>query len=179
MIGLQQPNTSFMLISSEKLSDMVSILYAKEYQIIPIKGFYKGNYEDSVMAFSNVDNDTLRNDVLQLINFFKEECAIVKYRGEGNSKKLFKDGSEKPLGVVMYNTDSENISYLHNGVSFSFVETVRYWKPKKLEDFRVGMMIEYFNNNKWYQKEVKDPSEEWEKLYKLLTKYEKVRVAAK
>ena len=82
------------------------------------------------------------------------------------------------MGITLYNTDEENISYLYNGVSFSFVEKVRYWKPTKMEDFKVGMLVEYLNNNKWYQKKVEDPLKDWNDMFKLLTKYEKVRVAS-
>jgi hypothetical protein len=178
-MNLQEQNMSYVILSSDKLDDMISILYAKEYQIIPIKGYYRGQYEDSVIAFGRVDNDDLRKDVLFLLNHFHQECAIIKYLGETSVKKIFKDGSEKPLGIVMYNTDAENISYLYNGVSFSFVEQVRYWKPTKKEDFRVGMLVEYFNKDKWYERLVEDPSQEYEKLYKLLIKYNKVRVASK
>jgi len=178
-MNLQEQNMSYVILSSDKLDDMISILYSKEYQIIPIKGYYRGQYEDSVIAFGRVDNDNLRKDVLFLINHFHQECAIIKYLGETSVKKIFKDGSEKPLGIVMYNTDAENISYLYNGVSFSFVEQVRYWKPTKKEDFRVGMLVEYFNKDKWYERLVEDPSQEYEKIYKLLIKYDKVRVASK
>ncbi len=173
---LQQPNASYVILSSSKLDDMVSILYAKEYQIIPIKGFYRGQYEDSVIAYGPVDNDNLRKDTLFLLNHFHQDCAIIKYMGDSGAKKLFKDGSEKPLGIVMFNTDSENMSYLYNGTSFSFVETKRYWKPTKKEDFRVGMLVEYFSNNKWYEKKVENPNNEYEDLYKLLIKYDKIRV---
>jgi hypothetical protein len=179
MLALQNENVSYLIISSPKLDDMMSILYAKEYQILPIQGFYKGQYENSIIASASVDNDQLRNDGIFLLEHFGEDCAIIKYVGESGAKKLFKDGSEKPMGIVMYNTDSENRSFLHNGFSFSFVESKRYWKPKKIEDFRVGMIVEYFNNNKWYQKQVQNPSEEWEKMYKLLIKYDKLRVESK
>ena len=177
---LEQSNTSYVILSSDKLDDMVSILYAKDYHVIPIKGYYRGHYEDSVIAFSKVDNnDELRKDILFLLNQFQQECAIVKYFGETSAKKIFSDGSEKPLGIVMYNTDAENFSYLYNGVSFSFIESVRYWKPTKKEDFKVGMLVEYFNNNKWYERKVENPSDEYESLYKLLVKYDKVRVVSK
>ena len=83
------------------------------------------------------------------------------------------------MGIAIYNTDAENISYLYNGVSFSFVEQVRYWKPTKKEDFRVGMLVEYFNNNKWYEKKVEDPINEYDKIYKLMIKYDKIRVVSK
>lgn len=178
MIDLSSPKISYIVLSSEKLDDMVSILYAKNYQILPIKGYYHGQYEDSVIAFGP-DNEELRKDLIFLLNHFQQECGIIKYQGESNAKKVFHDGSEKPMGIVLYNTDSENISYLYNGVSFSFVEQARYWKPTKKEDFKVGMLVEYFNNNKWYEKRVENPSEEYEKLYKLFIKYDKIRVMSK
>ena len=78
MTGLEHRDASFILLSSPKLDDMISILYAKEYQVLPIKGYYQGQYEDSVMGYGRVDNDTLRNDVLFLLNHFHEECAIIK-----------------------------------------------------------------------------------------------------
>ena len=151
---------SFILLSSDKLDDMVSVLYAKNYQIIPIQGYYQGQYEDCVIAFSNIDN------------------CVIKYLGETGVKKLFRDGSEKIMDISLYNTDSDNVSYLYNGLSFSFIEQQRYWRPTKKEDFRVGMLVEYLNNNKWYQKTVEDPNSEWDDIWKLLIKYDKVRVAS-
>jgi len=179
VIDLSNPKLSFILLSSDKLDDMISILYAKEYQILPLQGYYQGQYENSAMAFSSVDNDELRKDLIFLLNHFHQDCGIIKYIGEKNAKKVFRDGSEKPLGITLYNTDSENISYLYNGLSFSFVEQTRYWKPNKKEDFKVGMIVEYLSNNKWYQKKVENPKQEWDDMYKLLSKYDKLRVAVK
>lgn len=179
MIDLSNSKLSFILLSSDRLDDMISILYAKDYQIIPLRGYYQGQYEDSAMALSSIDNDELRKDLIFLLNQFHQDCGIIKYIGETNAKKVFRDGSEKPMGITLYNTDSENISYLYNGLSFSFVEQVRYWKPTKIEDFRVGMIVEYLNNNKWYQKKVENPKQEWDDMYKLLSKYDKLRVVSK
>jgi len=178
MIALNQPNISFVIFCSQKLNDIISILYAKDYVVMPLQSFYHGDYEDSVMAFSKVDNDILRQDVLQLLNIFHEDFAIIKYNGEGEAKKIFRDGQEKPLKIIEFNTDSDNRSFLYNGISFSFLESVRYWKPTKKEDFTVGMLVEYFNGNKWSQKEVKNPNEDYEKFFKLLIKYDKLRVAS-
>ena len=47
-----------------------------------------------------------------------------------------------------------------------------------MEDFRVGMIVEYLNKNKWYQKTIEDPTLEWHDMFKLLIKYDKVRVAS-
>ncbi len=176
MIDLNNSKLSFILLSSDRLNDMISILYAKNYQIIPIKGYYKGQYEDSAMAFSNIDNDELRKDLIFLLNHFHQECGIIKYLGETGVKKIFSDGSEKPMGITLYNTDDENVSYLYNGFSFSFVEGKRYWKPTKVDDFKVGMIVEYLNNNKWYQRKVEDPKSEFDSIWKLLIRYDKVRV---
>ena len=176
---LQKSNSSYVIISSSKIDDIITILYSKEYQLVPIKGFYNGEYGDSVIAFGRVDNDTLRNDIIHLLNISSLDYAIVKYLGDTDVRKIFKDGSEKSMRVVMYNTDSENKSYLYNGLSFSFVENARYWKPSKKEDFRVGMIIEYFNKDKWCERLVEDPTQEYEKLYKLLIKYDKVRVQSR
>lgn len=175
MADLSNPKISYMVLSSDKLEDMISILYAKNYQIMPIKGYYQGQYEDSVIAYGP-DNDELRSDLIFLLNHFNQDCGIIKYLGETNAKKVFSDGSEKPMGIVLYNTDSENKSYLYNGVSFSFVEQARYWKPTKKEDFKVGMIVEYFNKNKWFKKTVEDPQSEYENFYKLFIKYDKIRV---
>lgn len=178
MLNLSNPELSFILLSSQNLDDMMSILWAKNYQILPIKGYYQDQYEDSALAFSATDNDELRKDMIFLLNHFHQDCGIIKYRGETGAKKIFKDGSEKPLGIVLYNTDSENISYLYNGISFSFVEQTRYWKPRGKEDLRVGMIVEYLNNKNWVKKEVRNLDSEFEDMYKLLIKYDKIRVAS-
>ena len=164
MIDLTNQKISYIVISSEKIDDIMSVLYAKNYQIIPLKGYYQGQYEDSLIAFG-VDNDELRKDLIFLLNHFRVDSGVVKYFGEIDAKKVNKDGSERPLSIVLYNTDSDNISYLYDGISFSFVEKARYWKPKKEEDFSTGMLVEYMNNNKWYTKEVVNVSEEYHKLY--------------
>ena len=123
MLGLEQPNTSYMLISSsENLDQITSVLYAKNYQILPIKGYFEGVFEDSIMAFGRTDNDEIRNDVLFLLGHFNEKNAIIKYLGESEAKRVFFNGSEEPLEIVMYNTNESNKSYIHSGISFSFVE---------------------------------------------------------
>ena len=176
MSGLEQPNTSYLIMSAENMDALTAVLWAKEYQILPIKGYYEGQFEDSVMAYKQVDNEELRRDAILLLDKYGQESAIVKYLGETEPRKIFYNGDEKPLGVVMFNTDSNNKSYLHNGVSFSFVEKARYWIPKNKHDLKPGMIVEYMNNNKWHQKRIHDLDQEWERMFNLLAKYEKLRV---
>ena len=131
MLGLNSQNISYLITSAN--NDVVSVLYAKDYQIVPIKGYYQGQFEDISFTFGKVDNDVLRKDALFLLNHFHLDSAIIKYIGESNSKRIFKDGSESLLDIDPYNTDSNNVSYIYKGHSFSFVETVRYWRPIKKE----------------------------------------------
>lgn len=179
MLGLEHQNTSYILISSEKLNQMTSVLYAKNYQILQLNEYFDGKFGDSIMVFNKGDNDDLRNDALFLLNHFHEDNAIIKYIGESDAKKIFKNGSESPMDILMFNTNESYKSYIHNGISFSFIEKTRYWKPKNSDDLKIGMVVEYQNNNKWYERIVINPKEEWEKLYKLLTKYDKVRIPNK
>lgn len=177
MVGLDQATSSYAIISSNRLDEMESILYGREYSIIPIKEFFQGSYTDSIISYGRVDNDNLRQDVLFLLNKFNQNSAIIKYLGESVIRKIFKDGSEVPVDMTLYNTDFDKASYIYNGYSFSFTEKKRYFFLTKKEEIKSGMMLEFFNNNKWVEKQVSNPELEYDKLYKLLMKYNKVRVS--
>jgi len=178
MNGLEQSDISYVIISSNRLDDIYSILYSKEYKIIPIKEYFDGEFKESIIFYGNGNNDDLRRDTLFLLNSYNEETAIIKYFGESHTNRILREGSERPLDLIKYNTDYNNISYIHEGISFSFKDSKRYWKPSKKEDFKVGMIVEYLNNNKWCESVVNNPETDWEKLYKLLVKYDKLRVVA-
>lgn len=176
MSGLEQPNASYLIVSADNMDALTSILWSKEYNILPIQGYYEGSFEDSVLAYKSVDNDELRRDAIKILDLHGQESAIIKYLGETEPRKIFYNGEERPMGVVMYNTDAKNKSYLHNGVSFSFVEKTMYWFPKSKSDLAQGMVVEFLNNNKWLEKRIHDLDEEWDKMLSLLVKYEKLRV---
>jgi hypothetical protein len=163
-------------INCEKIC---TILYSKDYTIIPVTGYYEGNYERSFIAICAGDSDTLRFDAIYLMDKFNQDSVIVKYKNENAATKVTPDGSEKPMSVAIYDSNLSNKTYLYNGVSFSFTEMKRYFFPKKKEDLKVGMIVEFFNNNKWTQKQVVNVDNEYEKMFKLLIKYEKVRVECK
>ena len=48
MNGLENIQSSYIILSADRLNEMISVLYSKEYQILPIQSYYKGNFEDSV-----------------------------------------------------------------------------------------------------------------------------------
>jgi hypothetical protein len=177
-MNLENINSSYLIISSDKIDDIISNLYTMDYSLVEMKS-YDGEYHDAIIAYNNgIDNDSLRESALTILDRLNQEFFIIKYKGEKSPKRLFKNGSERLLEVSMYNTD-DNLSYIYKGLSFSFLETKRYWIPKNKEDFRVGMVVEFLSNNKWTEKLVENPLEEWENVYKLMLKYNKIRVMSR
>lgn len=176
MLDLKNPNISYVLVSSDNLKALTSYLYSIGYNLLDIKGYYEGKFEDSIMAFSDKDSNEIFNDCIHMMEYFNQDCVIVKYKNDTSAKKIFKDGQERPLGILLYNTDSNNKSYIHDGLSFSFVEKQLYYFPKSKDDFKTGVIVECFSNNKWIEKRVINPDLEFDKMYALLIKYNKVRI---
>ena len=174
MLDLKSPQISFLLLSSD--SALSSYLYSRDYYIIDIKEYYEGKFEDSILAFTSIESNELRRDSIHIMEHFGQECAIIKYKDDSSPKKIFRDGQERPMDVILYNTDSNNRSYILNGLSFSFVDEQQYYIPRKKDDFKVGMIVELFSNNKWIEKKVHNPEIEFEKMYALLMKYNKIRI---
>lgn len=178
MLDLKNPNISYILVSSENLKSLNSYLYSRNYYLLDIKGYYEGKFEDSLIAFTDNDPNELYKDCMHIMEYFDQECIIAKYKNETSAKKIFKDGQERPLGILLYNTDADNKSYIHDGLSFSFVEKQLYYFPKSKDDFKEGMVVECFSNNKWIERKVVNPNVEFDKMYSLLMKYNKIRIPA-
>ena len=187
MLNLLDRKLAYILISPEKYYNsklendvncerICSILYSKDYTILQVQGYYKNKYEKAFLAFTEDTNDNLRFDAIYLMDKFHQESVIVKYRDYDFVNKIMSDGSEKNLSLVLYDSEMKDRTYLYNGVSFTFLENKKYYFPKKKEELRKGLIVEYYNNNNWVKKEVVNIEIEWDKLYKLLTKYEKLRV---
>lgn len=187
MINPIDKNVAYILISPEKsfnlpLENQVacerlcSVLYSKGYTILPVQGYYKNKYEKSFLAFTDDSNDDLRFDAIFLMDMFEQDTVIVKYRGDEFANKIFKDGSEKNLSLSTYDSEAKDKTFLHNGLSFTFTESKKYFFPKKKEELKSGMVVEFFNNNKWTTKQIGNLDVEFERMYKLLIKYEKLRV---
>jgi hypothetical protein len=174
MLDLKNPQISFLLLSSDRA--LSSYLYSRDYYIIDIKEYYDGKFEDSILAFTSIESNELRRDGIHIMEHFGQECAIIKYKDDYSPKKIFRDGQERSMDVILYNTDSNNRSYILNGLSFSFIEEQQYYIPVNKDDFKVGMIVELFSNNKWIEKKVHNPETEFEKMYALLMKYNKIRI---
>lgn len=187
MLNLTDPNISYLIISPEsnKLSQLdnhitcervCSILYSKDYTIIPINSYKNGLSDRSFIAISPNSNDDIRFDSIYLMDKFDCNSTIVKYRGEYDAVLIEKSGAERLLGLNIYDSNIEKKAYILEGVSFTFDIKKRYFFPKEKSELKNGMILEYFNNNKWTQKTVSNIDTEYDKLYKLLMKYQKIRI---
>lgn len=188
MFNLEDKKISYIIISPEKeykslldnknsCEKLQTILYSRGYTIIPVTGYYNGKYERSFIAISTENNDIIRKDAIFLIDEFNQESVIVKYKGESSPVKLLNNGEEKLLSLSMYSDNDNNKTYLYNGLSFTFLERKRYKFLSDKNQIRVGMIVEFFNNDRWIEKEVINLDVEYERMYKLLIKYGKLRTA--
>lgn len=190
MLNLNDKNTHYIIITANKKgvgkemnekrnSLLEDSLFRRNYRLVKLGGIYEGVEEDSFLAFKDVlpiVNNEIRYDVIELMDQFQQEAVIVKYLGEETPKKVTIDGGENPMGLVKYSGDTDNRSYFYDGVSFSFSERKRYYTPTKQSDFKEGMVVEYLNDNKiWVEKEVVNPEKEYNDMYKLLIKYNRIR----
>jgi hypothetical protein len=189
MFNITDPNLSYILFSPESKDSSeevnkkncekaCSMLYSKDYTVLFLTGLYEGNYEKSFLAIQSEQNDDeLRKDLIYFLDSFHQECGIIKYRNDDKPHKIFENGTEKPLSVILYNSDSNNKTYLYDGISFSFNEEKRYHFFRKKEELKPGMIVEYLNNNKWIEREIINVDSEYKDLYELLMKYSKVRIS--
>tara|TARA_R110000772_G_scaffold2410_4_gene8539 strand:- start:29920 stop:30480 length:561 start_codon:yes stop_codon:yes gene_type:complete len=183
---LNDPYINYIIISAYRsnednlknrldLSRLQDKLIFKDFTILEM-----GGTQPSYLAYKDCDNDELRYDAIELMDSFKQEFVIVKYLNESDAKKILFDGRELLLGVVEYSGNTSHHNFYVEGQGFSFEPRTRYWIPKKSKDIKKGMILEILNNdNQWVEKEVKDPEVEYERMYKILSKYNKVRIAYK
>lgn len=190
MINLLDKNTSYIIISSfnkelskeendKNLFYLEDSLYLLDYEIEKVGGYYDGNSEKSIVAYNiNKTSDQLRRDCLWLLEKYNQNCAVIKYKTDSFTKKIFKDGREKGLKNIEFNPDIASMSYFYNGLSFSFAETKNYSFLSNKEQLRVGMIVEYFNGLEWKEKLVENIDTEWVNSYNLLSKYKKIRFSS-
>jgi hypothetical protein len=188
MFNLNDTKQSYIIVSPEIFGFGVvenniaceracSVLYSRDYILVPISTYDKGMVSKSFIGVNTGGtNDTLREDSIYLLEMLGINNVIVKYKDDDKATLIKNDGSETMLELKIYDSNLENKTFIHNGVSFTFNEMKKYYFPKKESDIKKDMTLEFFNNNRWIKKKVVEPKTEYEKMYKLLMKYEKLRV---
>jgi hypothetical protein len=187
MINLNDPNLSYIIASPEidglsqtenslRNNKFLNLLYSMNYSIIPIWGFQNAVYEKYYIAATDEDNFTLEKESRLIVNQFCFNEIIVKFKGESLLTRILWNGEKFPIEVKYYDNSMDKKVFIHEGVTFTLNEQKRYYFPSKKEHLKEGMIVEYFNNNLWNQKIIHNLDLEYEKMYKLLMKYEKLRV---
>jgi hypothetical protein len=78
--------------------------------------------------------------------------------------------------MCIYDSNINNKTYIYNGLSFTFNDKKRYHFLNYKDELKNGMIVEFFNNDKWIERKIVNIDIEYEKMYKLLIKYNKLRV---
>ena len=187
MINLNDSNLSYIIATpeidglSEKENShrnnmFLNLLYSMNYTIVPIWGLQNAVYEKYYIAFTPENNQVLEKEANLLINQFRFNEIILKYKGDKILTRMLWNGEKFPMEVKYYDNSMDKRVFIHEGITFTLTEQKRYYFPKKKEHLKEGMVVEYFNNNMWSQRIITDLDSEYEKMYKLLMKYEKIRV---
>ena len=180
---LDDPYINFIIISAYKdnCEDVDNRLsYSKLYDSLIFKDFSvveMGGNQPSLLAYKECDNNEIRYDAIELMDNYSQEHVIVKYKNETEAKKIFFDGRESLLGLVRYDGNTDNHNFFVEGNVFSFANKKRYNTPTKISDFKKGMVVEVKNNNgDWVSMSVKDPEVEYHRVFKVMIKYDKIRI---
>ena len=161
------------IINEANLNKLEISLYARDYTIMDMYN----EHSKVFLAYKDTDADEVRYDAIELMYEYKQSFCIIKYKGETKVKKITYEGMEYPLGEVEYQGDENNINFFVEGKAVSFQPQKRYFYPTKKEDFKVGQTIEIKNNNhQWTEMTVTLPDVEYDRMFKLLIKYKKIRI---
>jgi hypothetical protein len=186
MRNLLDINTSYIFFTPDPSSSgytnvcekYTSLTHAKGYGDVDIVSVDPDNNHSRtyISYYDAVDNNKIRKDAISLMCEFNSSSIIVKYYGESKPKRILVDGSERLLDVFFYTNVVNERVYIQNGISFGFETLKRFYFPTKKEDFHKNMVVELYNDTKWIEYIVEDVDSEWEDIYKIFTKYEKIRI---
>lgn len=188
MLNLQDNNLSYVIINPIKddctilennlnLERLCSVYYSKDFSIFPLKELSNESMSKTFLAIHpSTDNDSIRQETLQILEFLDIDKCILKYVGHKNPVILEKDGNEAPLVLNMYPEKTNESFFILDGLSFNFSKEQRYFYPKMKNHLKNGMLVEYFNNDIWKSKQIDNIDVEYDRMFSLLIKYDKLRI---
>lgn len=178
LINLLDSKISYIIVESntfnfEKLN---SILYSKDFTLFNISKFSNGKYIKSLLALSNYDNNDLRKESIFILEEFNMNSIYVKYKNETYISTIDKLGREHINDLKYYDNDLTKDQFIFEGISFTINKKDRYYFPKQKSDLKNDLIVEIYNNNNWIEKQIFNIDIEYDRMYKLLIKYEKIRI---
>ncbi len=188
MINLGNDKRGIIIITSDNtsISDfdrkfhgerIYSVLSSKEFEIIPIKCYKDNSIYESFLCLSEIyDSNEFRKEILHILEFLDLDSSFVKYPSSDDFVLISRTGTEEKHVLKMYEESKNDLKFIYESIFFSFEKKQSYFYPKKSNHLKNGLIVEYFNNEKWNSKEIKNVDEEFDKMYKLLMKYDKLRI---
>lgn len=151
------------------------------FHVNEIKTYLNGVYGRAVVGVPRTVVECHKVKEIAIFPLLKMGCvrSIVKYQEKNHPVLLFPNGTENPLNPIPYNTDASRLTFIAEHFTFAFSEQQTYTFPEKKEDLSDNMILEYYDGNKWVERKVMDVNTEYEKMYRLLLKYKKIRVPSK
>jgi len=187
MLELTEKSASYLIVSPARdlrdqsvaaleASRAQSMLYGRNYTLISLTGYSGGVYDRSFLAYGQQDNDSLRSDALAYMRESAQGDVVVKYSGSSELTLLSRDGSEHPLSVHPYDGSEGVRAFIHGSDCFTLRRERRYRMVESRAEIKRGMVLEYLNNGRWNEVRVADPDTEYDRMFRLLIKYGKLRV---
>lgn len=179
---LNDPSIKFISLGVKQNSNAVANwLNANGYDVVKFNQVHLNEEKICWMGISTEKtNNDVRFDAIKLLFHLNESMAIVKYGGEYTAKGLYANGSEFIIGIDKWddNPDKNTWGMVREGLFFSFKKKKRYYYIKEENELSKNLIVEIKDNKgNWKERLVLDPELEWENMYQLLSKYERVRIA--
>ncbi len=173
-MDLNNKDISYVIFSGNKWSQIMSYLYSKEYTIHEMRTVQSDFIGKAILTYSSISNSELEKDTLFILEHFEEDHAYIKFKDTTEIQRISKYNIN-PVSVSMYESNDDQLKYIIGEYSFSFNKMDKYMLLEKKEQITEGMCLEYFNDNKWNKTIVNDVDKEWNSMYSLLSKYNKLR----
>ncbi len=178
LIDLLENNISYILIECNQLylDKLSNVLYSNDYTLLNLTSYSNNQYRKNILAITSDDNNTIRKNTINIIQEFNLEGIYVKYNDQKVLTFIDTLGKEYINDIKFYDNDINKKQYIFEGVSFTINKIDRYYFPKTKNDLKNGLVVEIYNNNNWIERDIYNIDIEYDRMYKLLMKYEKVRI---
>ena len=97
MFNLRDKNLSYIIVSIDTNNIQIyesisSVLYSKDYTIIPINSHLEGKTNLSYIGISICSDDEIRSDSIYIMDKFQIDSVIVKYNNQSEVVRIYNDG---------------------------------------------------------------------------------------
>lgn len=171
MVDLNINKLTYIII--DNIQEYKNILIGNGYALYEMLSHNGIGYSNSYIAIINSEDEKIEEDCNTLI-----QNGLDKFFVKYNKKdKIYKyENNKYKLQEITYFPIEINESYNINNATFKFKNLKEYTNIKDKEELKNGMVVEVCDKNKWISKTIQNIDEEYDTIYKLMIKYNKVRI---